>query len=90
MISIVILYNIKKFYLSSTIYFRGRMYTPGLISPTADKVLRSNLRPFNANTGDNFINMDATASMLQILPVITHGVELSKITKITSDKPIDT
>jgi len=89
-INIIKLYNVDRFYLTTTICFRGRIYTSGIISPTADKVLRANLKPYGSNDNDSFINMDATASMLQILSVITCSEELSKITNLITDKAIDT
>ena len=90
MINIIKLYNVKEFYFTTTICFRGRIYTSGIISPTSDKLLRANLKPYNHNNDDIFINMDATASMLQILSVITCSVKLSELTNLTSNKPTDT
>ena len=90
LINIIESYNINKIYLTITVCFRGRIYTPGIISPTADKILRSNLKPYNTNEYDKFINLDATASMLQILSVITHSSKLAKITNLTSNRPTDT
>ena len=77
--------HIKYFHFLFNICFRGRVYASGLISPTSDKVLRRYLIPYNHTNNDDIIEMDASASILQILATISCSTKLAKITNIFND-----
>ena len=89
----IINYKLTTFYFTYNICFRGRIYIPGLISPTSDKILRRNIL-VNDRYGNpihsEIIELDATASVLQILSVISCSTKLAKITNILSDQIMDT
>jgi len=76
-------FNYKNLYLIPRIDFRGRLYMSGIISPTSDKILRKYIS-YNTNKG-NVIEMDATASILQILATITYSKNLSTITNLNNE-----
>lgn len=80
--------NFKFVYLTVSMCFRGRCYINGLVSPTSDKVLRANIRPYNSES--EVITLDASASVLQVLSVITRSVKLAKRINLIGDgTPID-
>lgn len=86
-IDVINTHKIKQYYFIYNICFRGRIYASGLISPTSDKVLRSLISPlFNC---DKVIEMDASASVLQILSTISCSIKLGEICNIF-DKEYDT
>jgi hypothetical protein len=80
-------YNINQIYFNYTLCFRGRIYVKGLISPTSDKLLRKSLSVPNSN--HKLISFDATASMLQILAMITCSRKLMNIVNIGCKDSID-
>lgn len=81
--------NIKYFHLLYNVCFRGRVYASGLISPTSDKKLRRYLHPHNYKDDEEIIEMDASASVLQILATISCSIKLASISNIL-DEDIDT
>ena len=88
-ISIIRNNRIEYFHFLFNICFRGRVYASGLISPTSDKVLRKYLIPHDHSSDDEIIEMDASASVLQILATISCSNKLGKITNIFNED-IDT
>jgi hypothetical protein len=81
--------NIKSFHLLFNVCFRGRIYASGLISPTSDKVLRRFLVPEVNDSNVDVIEMDASASVLQILATISCSSKLANITNLITDN-VDT
>ena len=81
--------NIKYFHFLFNICFRGRIYASGLISPTSDKVLRNYLVPDVHDFNDEIIEMDASASVLQILSTISCSSKLASISNLITDN-VDT
>jgi hypothetical protein len=79
-------YKLDTCYLTVAICFRGRFYINGLISPSGDKVFRSYIRQDDTET----VQLDATASMLQILAVITSSERLARVTNLITEKQVDT
>jgi hypothetical protein len=89
-IQIMNAYKLSHFYLLFKVCFRGRVYASGLISPTSDKVLRKYITPYGYTSNSKVIEMDATASVLQILATISCSIKLAKITNLMSEEPINT
>lgn len=81
-------YNIDSIYFNYIMCFRGRIYANGIISPTADKLLRQSL--IAPNMDKSLVEYDATASILQILAIITCSIKLMEIANILTDHPRNT
>lgn len=82
--------KITHVYFTYKLCFRGRLYIPGIISPTADKELRKHILSSNLT---ETVEVDARASMLQILAVISCSVKLARITNLigaSNGQPLDT
>jgi hypothetical protein len=83
-------YQINNFHFLFNACFRGRIYVSGLISPTSDKILRKHITPYGYVNKNKVIEMDATASILQILATISCSIELAKITNLLTTTGINT
>ena len=77
-------YGIKAFYYSYSMDFRGRIYATSVISPTSDKIMRNHLK-FLQTPSETTAEFDATASILQILAMISLNIDLLKITNLIHD-----
>lgn len=76
-------HNIKNIYFTVACDFRGRIYIPGALTPTNDKILRKFLKDEN---GNNMYEYDARASILQILSIFTFNTKLMEILGLYEDK----
>ena len=80
-------HEINKIYFNYKLDFRGRIYIAGSISPTSDKYLRDKL--ISANTNHKMIELDATASVLQVMATICNSKKLAEISNLITDTQKD-